>query len=119
MLETVIIGEIDVQAWMVVDFQHPCLEISVDEEIEPKNLKRLTSDIKLVRHCSDLLFDQGTIDLHCLCASLRNVRLDCFDIDSHACERLIKRLQGALCAIVVDVNLLCIWVDIVLICLVD
>ena len=119
LLEAVIIGEVYVQAWMVVDFQDPRLEISIDEEIESKNLKRLTSDIKLVRHRSDLLLDQGTIDLHCLSASLRDVRLDLFDIDSHACQSLIKGLQGALRAVVIDVDLLRIRVDVVLICLVD
>ena len=56
-LPFVIIAEIDVQAWIIIDFQDPGLEVPIDHEIESQDLKRLSSDIRLVGHRCDLLLD--------------------------------------------------------------
>ena len=56
-LPFVIIAEIDVQAWIIIDFEDPGLEIPIDHEIESQDLKRLSSDIMLIGHRCDLLLD--------------------------------------------------------------
>lgn len=33
--------EVNVETWMVVDFEDPRLEVSIDEQVKPKDLKRL------------------------------------------------------------------------------
>lgn len=118
-LPLVIIAEVDVQAWIIVDFQDPCLEISINQQVESKDLKRFTLDVKLVSHSCDLRLNQGTIHLHSFSASSGYVLFDLIDINSHLSESLIKRLQGALGGVVVNENLLNIWADVVFIRLVD
>ena len=86
----VVITEVDVQAWVIIDLQDPCLEVSVNHEVESKDLERLSSDIKLVSHGSDLLLNEGTVDLHSLSTSFCNTLFDLLDIDPHLGESLIK-----------------------------
>lgn len=66
-----------------------------------------------------MLFDQRAVDLHRLATCRCDILLDLLHVDALLSQCLVERLQGSLCAIVIDQNLIRIGVNVVLICLVD
>lgn len=94
--------KVNVETRMVVDFQDPHLEISIDQKVEAEYLKRLTDHFCVVREGSDLVLDQRAVYLHCFCAGVGDAFFDLVNVYTVGGEGLKEGRKRPLGPVVLD-----------------
>lgn len=104
---------------MIVDFEHPCLQFLVNKQVKAQDLKGLADHIVATSHCVNLMFDQGSIDLHYSTTGVIDAGLYSVYINAALSKRMPQRAERALSAFVVRENVAGGWVNVGIIGLVD
>ena len=112
---------VDAQTRIGIDLDHPWLHIFVNQHVKTEHFKWLAPQLKFVSEANNLVLKQRAEDLHYFATSI----LDCtFQVVSTRSlvlltNRIPKRCQGALRAMICPQNLVFARVLVIGACLVD
>ena len=102
------IVKVDGKAGVVVDFEHPWLQILIDEHVQPKYFKRLAPELHLVRYLGHLMLKKRRVDMHELAHHILYPILDLIDIYATLIllQSVVERLKSAFGSLIVEKNLI-------------